>query len=126
MRGMPSMPKLVIRRAASRSTRSVLVSAWWNEYHTAPLRRRSISPSAALDRLDAVVKRAHLCMAVPGMGPPSAGGGRRSRALYALGVLVVAVLPARAAAFGLDDVAEKARRLAAEPFEDAKGRVPDW
>ena len=65
-------------------------------------------------------------MAVPGMGPPSAGGGRRSRALYALGVLVVAVLPARAAAFGLDDVAEKARRLAAEPFEDAKGRVPDW
>src|SRR5437870_8786907 len=88
--------------------------------------KRSPGRAPALDRRDAGVKRAHLCMAVPGMGPPSAGGARRSAVLYALAVLVAGVFPARAATFGLDDVAERARRLAEEPFRDAKGHVPDW
>ena len=61
-----------------------------------------------------------------GTWPRSAGGPRRLPALYALAMLVVAVLPARAATFGLDDVAERAHRLAEDPFRDAKGRVPDW
>ena len=65
-------------------------------------------------------------MAEQGTWPPSAGGRRRLLAPYALAMLVVAVLPARAATFGLDDVAERARRLAEDPFRDAKGRVPDW
>src|SRR5437870_13700377 len=65
-------------------------------------------------------------MAEQGTWLPSAGGPRRFLALYALAMLVVAVLPARAATFGLDDVAERARRLAEDPFRDAKGHVPDW
>jgi len=65
-------------------------------------------------------------MAVRGTGPPSAGGARRLPALCALALLMAAVAPARAATFGLDDVAERARRLAEDPFRDAKGHVPDW
>src|SRR3989449_11621120 len=55
-----------------------------------------------------------------------AGGARRWLTLQVLAAIAVAVLPARAATFGLDDVAERARRLAEDPFRDAKGRVPDW
>ena len=65
-------------------------------------------------------------MVVPGMGPPSAGGARRPAVLCALAILVVGALPARAARFGLDDVAERAGRLAESPFQEPKGRVPDW
>jgi periplasmic glucans biosynthesis protein len=55
-----------------------------------------------------------------------AGGARRWLRLQVLAAIAVAVLPARAAPFGLDDVAERARHLAENPFRDAKGRVPDW
>jgi glucans biosynthesis protein len=65
-------------------------------------------------------------MAVQGTWLPSAGGPRRSPVLYTLALLAVAVLPVRAASFGLDEVADKARRLAADPFRDPKGHVPDW
>src|SRR2546428_6766943 len=60
------------------------------------------------------------------MRPPEAPVAWQSVALHALAALAVAALPARAAAFGLDEVADKARRLAEKPFVDAKGRVPDW
>ena len=65
-------------------------------------------------------------MTLRSMWSPGAEGARRSALLHALAALAVAALPARAAAFGLDDVAERAHRLAEKPFLDAKGRVPDW
>ncbi len=44
-----------------------------------------------------------------------------------LAACAVALLPAaRAAAFGLDDVTAKARRLAQETFHDTKDTVPEW
>src|SRR2546426_9165740 len=122
--------------AISRGTAPFRGPRSWGEGAIANGRRREKAGGAvaeppqaerrALDRLDAGVKRAHLCMAEQGTWPPSAGGPRRFLALYALAMLVVAVLPARAATFGLDDVAERARRLAEDTFRDAKGRVPDW
>ncbi|HYC55772.1 MAG TPA: glucan biosynthesis protein G [Candidatus Binatia bacterium] len=39
---------------------------------------------------------------------------------------VAAALPAASFAFNLEDVAEKARKLAEEPFQDPSGRVPQW
>jgi glucans biosynthesis protein len=52
----------------------------------------------------------------------------RGRLLGALALLVATCLPAGAAraAFDLDDVAEKARKLAAAPWQEPKGQVPDW
>jgi len=45
----------------------------------------------------------------------------------ALVVLGVAGLPrGAAAAFGLEEVAGRARKLAEEPYRDPKGQVPDW
>jgi glucans biosynthesis protein len=44
-----------------------------------------------------------------------------------LGLLLSAVLPALTGhAFGIDDVAEKARALAAASFRDPRGEVPGW
>ena len=46
--------------------------------------------------------------------------------LAGLAVLLVAALPGRARAFGLDDVAKRAQELAAGAYQDQKGAVPDW
>src|SRR5437867_4003588 len=122
-------------RAISRGTATFTGPRSWADGAIANGRRREKAGGAvaeppqaerrALDRLDAGVKRAHLCMAEQGTWQPSAGGPRRFLALYALAMLVVAVLPARAATFGLDDVAESARRLAEDTFRDAKGGLLD-
>jgi len=47
------------------------------------------------------------------------------RCLLALCVLTVLAGPARAA-FDLNTVTETARKLAEEPYQDPKGKVPDW
>ncbi|HYR96713.1 MAG TPA: glucan biosynthesis protein G [Candidatus Binatus sp.] len=57
--------------------------------------------------------------------------GRAALCSLAMGccLSIVAVCPARAraaATFDFDDVAEKAKKLAAEPFHEPKGQVPDW
>lgn len=44
---------------------------------------------------------------------------------WLLPLALAAAVPARAA-FNLDDVAERARQLAAQPYKDPKGGVPDW
>src|SRR5947208_4276066 len=103
-----------------------IANGWRREQTAGAGRSARRAERPALDRRDAGVERAHLCMTGQGTWPSSAGGPRRLPALYALAMLVVAVLPARAATFGLDDVAERARRLAEDPFRDAKGHVPDW
>jgi periplasmic glucans biosynthesis protein len=47
--------------------------------------------------------------------------------LRALGLALVAAAPGVAAEpFGLDDVAEKARKVASQPFRDPRGEVPSW
>jgi glucans biosynthesis protein len=43
-----------------------------------------------------------------------------------LGVLAAFVRSADAIDFGLDDVEARARALAAEPFRDPRGEIPDW
>ncbi len=52
----------------------------------------------------------------------------RFRLISGLLVLLVATTRvfAASATFDLDDVAERARRLAAAPFSEPKGEVPDW
>jgi len=52
--------------------------------------------------------------------------GYRSPVLLVLVLLAAELLPGRAAAFGFDEVAERARHLSEKPFRDAKGRMPDW
>jgi len=52
--------------------------------------------------------------------------GYRSPVLLVLVLLAAGLLPGRAAAFGFDEVAERARHLSEKPFRDAKGRMPDW
>ena len=55
------------------------------------------------------------------------GWCRRVLGLAALLVaLVCLAAPGRARAFDLEDVAAKARSLAAQPYHDTKGEVPDW
>jgi glucans biosynthesis protein len=51
----------------------------------------------------------------------------RPSLLRALGLALVAAAPGVAAEpFGLDDVAEKARGVASQPFRDPRGEVPGW
>ena len=51
----------------------------------------------------------------------------RSFLLRALGLALVAAAPGVAAEpFGLDDVAQKARGMASQPFRDPRGEVPGW
>ncbi len=53
----------------------------------------------------------------------------RSASLTALLVVLAALTAAPVAAqtpFSLDTVVERARKLAAEPYREAKGQVPDW
>jgi glucans biosynthesis protein len=61
--------------------------------------------------------------------PGSRTGTRAARALSCVLALLAALASAaeaRAAAFGLDDVARKAQELAAQPYQDPRGQVPDW
>lgn len=52
--------------------------------------------------------------------------GRRRLLLYAASVALILGLSAVAQAFEFDDVVERARQLAKEPFRDSKERVPQW
>jgi glucans biosynthesis protein len=55
----------------------------------------------------------------------AAGGGPRHVLLLAATLASLAGAPDASAAFGFADVAGRAERLAKEPFQDPRGRVPD-
>jgi len=68
-----------------------------------------------------------------GARPRARGALRRARTLAAMLPLAAQGLAgaagaaaAAAPAFGLDQVAERARQLASRPFEDPRGQVPRW
>jgi glucans biosynthesis protein len=54
--------------------------------------------------------------------------GRRASLAWGccLSALLVVAAASVCAAFDLDDVSERAKKLAAEPFHEPKGQVPDW
>lgn len=63
-------------------------------------------------------------------GPRARVAPRRTFRLAAVAAVLLALVgwpqTGRAAAFGLDDVAQKAQELASRSFEDPRGKVPDW
>ena len=65
-------------------------------------------------------------------GCPPEGGVRRGRLRAAFATaafataLAVTASPSRAAAFDFDDVTDKAKALAQQPFQDPTGAVPRW
>jgi glucans biosynthesis protein len=56
----------------------------------------------------------------------SAGARRPLICAAALALATLVAAPSAHAAFGLDDVAARAEKLAKESFQDTKGTVPDW
>jgi glucan biosynthesis protein len=60
------------------------------------------------------------------MPRPGAGARRRLACAAALALATLVVTAVAHAAFGLDNVAAKAEKLAQDPFQDTKGSVPDW